>query len=602
VFGVVHPLLLWGAAAVAVPVLIHLLLRQRPRPRPWAAMRWLLAALQRAQRRYKLTNLLLLLLRCLAVLLAALAVARPSLAGLGQGGQLVLVVDCTASMGGRGGDPGPLAGAKAQLAKADLPARVVVVAVAERVRVVADGGLDEALAALERLAAEPIPGGLDRAAAADGAAALLAACPASADVVLVSDFQQDDGDLLAALLSPRVRSLTRWATGMPTSNALVAGIDSLPDPEPGLPGELLLQVVGGDTGVVRLAVDGGPAAPAGEGRRVSLPPLDAGEHRLTVELSDNGLVYDNRLELPLTVRGPVPTLIVEDHPDYLGAALLADAQHFEAPRDHLVRPAQLAQATLPARGLVALRARSGDGQRLAGWVQEGGVLWAPLAVLRDEPGLAALVAGITAAGDGGEPRPYRSGDADLDEILAAAKPAAKVPGFALPVGAETLLASGDAPVAVALPAGRGWLAVELMDLAGDQALAARGTTPLWVRRVARRLLSRPLAPRLWEAGAEAPAAAVLRRAGLVHRLAKGDPLLLPPGAWQAEDGPTVVILPNRSEGRLDKRAPPAASGDLASVLPRRAGADWGLPLLVALLVVLLVESALAAWAGRAYGR
>ena len=67
-FAAIHPLLLWGTAAVMVPVLIHLLLRQRPRPRPWAAMRWLQAAMQRAQRRYKLTNLLLLLLRCLIIL------------------------------------------------------------------------------------------------------------------------------------------------------------------------------------------------------------------------------------------------------------------------------------------------------------------------------------------------------------------------------------------------------------------------------------------------------------------------------------------------------------------------------------------------------
>jgi len=236
VFGVVHPLLLWGTAAVAVPVLIHLLLRQRPRPRPWAAMQWLLAAIQSAQRRYKLTNFLLLLLRCLAVLLAALAVSRPNLAGLGQGGQLVVVIDCTASMGERGGDPGPLANAKAQLAKADLPAHVVVVTVAERVRVIANGTRDEAQAAIERLAAEPIPGGLNRAASADGADVLLVACPASADVLLASDFQQDDADLLVALLTPKVRSVTRWAIGTAVANTVIAGIDTLPDPQPGQPG------------------------------------------------------------------------------------------------------------------------------------------------------------------------------------------------------------------------------------------------------------------------------------------------------------------------------------------------------------------------------
>lgn len=602
-FGVLHPLLLWGTAAVAVPVLIHLLLRQRPRPRPWAAMQWLLAALQRAQRRYKLTNLLLLLLRCLAVLLAALAVARPNLAGLGQGGQLVVVLDATASMGERGSDPGPLARAKAELAQAELPARVVVVTVSERLRVVSEGTPDEARSALEQLAAEPLPGGLDRAASASHAESLLAVCSGDSDVLLISDFQQDDGELLVALLKPKVRSVNRWVIAAANANALVTGIESLPDPQPGHPGELLLRVLGGDsTSPVRLAVDGGPMSPAGQGRQVSLPPLEVGEHRLAIELSDAGLTYDNRLELPLRVRGPVPTLLVQEHPDYLGAALLADSQHFEVPKERVLRPAQLAQSAPPERGLVALRSRSGDGSRLAAWVRNGGVLWAPLSVLRDEPGLTALVEGLAPNGESSDPLPYRSGDAELDAILLAAKPAANVPLFALPSGAETLLASGNAPVAVALAVGRGWLVVELIDLASDQALAARGTTPLWVRRVARRLLARPLAPRLWEAGSPAPEAAVLRRAGLVHRLVAGEPLLLPPGAWQGEDGTFVVILPSRSEGRLDKRPPPTATTSLAAALPRRAGADWALPLLLGVLLVLLTEGALAAWAGRAYGR
>lgn len=565
-------------------------------------MQWLLAAIQRAQRRYKLTNFLLLLLRCLAVLLAALAVSRPNLAGLGQGGQLVLVIDCTASMGERGGDPGPLASAKAQLAQANLPAKVVVVTVAERVRVVANGSLTEARSAIERLAAEPIPGGLNRAAAADGADDLLVACPATADVLLASDFQQDDADLLVALLTPKVRSVTRWAIGSAVANTVIAGIDTLPDPQPGQPGELLLRLAGGDSGPVRLAVDGGPVAPAGEGRRVLVPPLDAGDHRLVIDISDTGLTYDNRLELPIAVRGPVPTMIVQDHADYLGAALLADVQHFNAQTKDVIRPAMLAQSNPPERGLIALRTRSGDGQRLANWVIKGGVLWAPLSVLREEPGLDALVSGITALGDTLEALPYRSGDAELDNVLATAKPTVAVPHLQFPENAETLLASGQAPVVVALPAGLGWVVVEAIDLANDQALTARGTTPLWVRRTARRLLARLQAPRLWEAGSESPEAVVLRRAGLVHHLAKGDALLLPPGAWHCEDGATVVIVPNRSEGRLDKRPPSAAAADLVSSLPRRAGADWSMPLLIALLAILLIEGALAAWAGRAYGR
>src|SRR5580700_10088642 len=117
-------------------------------------MRWLLAAAQAAQRRYRLTNLLLLLLRCLIVLLLALAIARPTVAGIGGGERLVLIIDRTASMGARGNDPGPLAIAKASLSKAELGYRtVVVVAVSDKVEALASSSPSEALAAIARLEA-----------------------------------------------------------------------------------------------------------------------------------------------------------------------------------------------------------------------------------------------------------------------------------------------------------------------------------------------------------------------------------------------------------------------------------------------------------------
>ena len=212
-FSALHPLLLWGVAAVAAPILIHLLLRQRPRPRAWAAMRWLAAALREAQRRYRLTNLLLLLLRCLVVALAALAVARPNLAGLGSGGRLVLVVDTTASMGGRGDDLGPLAAAKTALAEARLADRIAVVAVSDRARLIAEGSAVEARDAVGRLEAEPLPGGVDRAADAEAGADLMATLTPDSDVVVISDFAQDDGALLDQALVDRCRSHARWQVG-----------------------------------------------------------------------------------------------------------------------------------------------------------------------------------------------------------------------------------------------------------------------------------------------------------------------------------------------------------------------------------------------------
>ncbi len=74
-----NPWLLLGLLGVAVPILIHLLNRFRFRQTDWAAMALLRKALQVRSRRIQLEDLLLLILRCLALLLLALALARPTL-------------------------------------------------------------------------------------------------------------------------------------------------------------------------------------------------------------------------------------------------------------------------------------------------------------------------------------------------------------------------------------------------------------------------------------------------------------------------------------------------------------------------------------------
>lgn len=79
--GFLNPFLLWGAALFAVPLIIHLLNRRRYQKIPWAAMSFLLGAHKRNRRRVRMENLLLLLARCLAVILLALAIARPYLFG-----------------------------------------------------------------------------------------------------------------------------------------------------------------------------------------------------------------------------------------------------------------------------------------------------------------------------------------------------------------------------------------------------------------------------------------------------------------------------------------------------------------------------------------
>ncbi|NNM84833.1 MAG: hypothetical protein HKL96_03630 [Phycisphaerales bacterium] len=65
-----------GAGALSIPIVIHLLNRRRFRIQRWAAMEFLLAAHRRNARRLKFQRWLLLLLRCLALLLLAAAVAQ----------------------------------------------------------------------------------------------------------------------------------------------------------------------------------------------------------------------------------------------------------------------------------------------------------------------------------------------------------------------------------------------------------------------------------------------------------------------------------------------------------------------------------------------
>ncbi len=615
-----HPLLLWGLGAVAVPILIHLLLRQRPRPRPWAAMRWLLAAAQAAQRRYRLTNLLLLLLRCLILALIALALTRPGLAGFGGGDRLVVVLDLSASMGARGDDPGPLAQAKAAFAQAQPHwRRVTVVAVAgATVNVLAEGDTAAARRAISAAEAGELPGGFDDAAQSGAVDALLAAVGDGADAVLVSDFQQDDGARIVAALQPRCRQVARWAVGRPAGNALVTGVVHLGDLVPGQPGELVVAVAGTPSGAT-LAIDDGPAlaaqttvsatASASGSLRVLLPPLAAGAHRLRLRLEDRGLAYDNVLDLPVQVRGAVPALTIDDRVGWLDAAWRAAGTELESIR---VSPTAAA-ASLPGRRLVALRRPIADGAALADWVRAGGVLWAPLPVLQNDPALRGLVAGIS-VGDAvtggalttGAGEPGRSDDQeDLDAGLRLVA-IDRLPRLGVAPGSEVLLRAGREPAVLAFAVGNGQVVLEAVDLGEVANFAAIPTLPLWAVRSARRISALSDRTRLLTAGRPAGLDGTLSRGAASVRLGKGATILAAPGAWQLDTGDgrprPVVVLPSPEEGRADRAAPAGVATTLDAALPVRTGTDLALPLLIAALLVALGEGLLAAWAGRAYGR
>ena len=105
--NVLNSAMMWGtlaAAGISVAVLIHLLYRKHRREVPWAAMELLNRALVTRSGQVKLEDLLVLLLRCLAILLIAAALLRPVLTGSASWvGErrvgVVIALDASYSMG-----------------------------------------------------------------------------------------------------------------------------------------------------------------------------------------------------------------------------------------------------------------------------------------------------------------------------------------------------------------------------------------------------------------------------------------------------------------------------------------------------------------------
>ncbi len=105
-----NQIMLLGLAGIGVPILIHLLNRYRYREVDWGAMELLRRAMVVRSRRVRIEDLILLILRCLAVALLALAMARPTIGAAGAqffGGQsrvgVVIALDASYSMGHRPG-------------------------------------------------------------------------------------------------------------------------------------------------------------------------------------------------------------------------------------------------------------------------------------------------------------------------------------------------------------------------------------------------------------------------------------------------------------------------------------------------------------------
>ena len=104
--GALAPAFLAGLAAIAIPVLVHLIHRERKETVAFPSLMFLRKVPYRSVRRQKIRHLLLLALRCLAIIIVVSAFARPFLrggvaasAGAADGRDVVVLLDRSYSMG-----------------------------------------------------------------------------------------------------------------------------------------------------------------------------------------------------------------------------------------------------------------------------------------------------------------------------------------------------------------------------------------------------------------------------------------------------------------------------------------------------------------------
>ena len=155
--------LAFGAFAFTIPLIIHLFFRSRFRKVEWGAMHLLENVVRVNRRRMRLTNLLLLLLRCAIPVLLAFCLARPVITGFqalaGDAPKtLVIALDDTRSMSATPpGGESRLERSKRELREVldDLTRRdeVILVRASRLGAVPATMGTAEAAAALRKITA-----------------------------------------------------------------------------------------------------------------------------------------------------------------------------------------------------------------------------------------------------------------------------------------------------------------------------------------------------------------------------------------------------------------------------------------------------------------
>ena len=367
------PLLQMGIAAVSLPIIIHLLNRRKYRERSWAAMRFLLAAIRKNQRRIRVEQWLLLAVRTLLILCVVSAMAKPFLESLGalpllpgQRTHRVIVIDGSLSMSYTPAETNRFDQAKALAAQLVRDARrgdalsVVLLADPPRIIVGEAAPSSNQSEILKEINQVNLPHGLaDLTAGFEAIDRVLAVSTIPRkEVVILTDLQAntwrkpgaataDDG-LKRAVAKLEARSAQSIVIDLGTTGGENRGISDFRINQPVVTvgqSELVASAVVHNYGStsstscrVRLLIDGqlGPEQvvdiASGADATVNFRPTinTPGEHLLEVRLDDDPLPLDNHRWLALPVRDALSVLLVDGHfksepfaseTDYLSQAL-----------------------------------------------------------------------------------------------------------------------------------------------------------------------------------------------------------------------------------------------------------------------------------------
>ena len=400
--GFANAPLLYALAAAGVPVVIHLLNRRKYREVPWAAMRFLLAAIRKNRRRLRVEQWLLLAIRTLVILLVVSAMAKPFLESFGAiiadaRTHKVIVLDGSLSMGYKSSESSRFDQAKAvagQLVKDSRPGDAVSVILMGSPPRVVIGDPSRNLGEVRKEIAElaQTDGGTDLFATFEKVCDVLEVLPKDQkEVVFLTDLQAASWRPPVEAAEAMKKILARFEARRPRSVVIDLGKSG---GENRAVTELRLEVpivTVGTTALIRATIrnfgatraDGVRARVTADGRLGPEEPVDLvqnenvpivfrqqfstpGDHVVEVSIDDDPLERDNRRWLVVPVRESLNVLLVDGHfksqpyqaeTDYLAQALAPGEESPGQPRPikvEVVAESQLSRRDLAPYDVVTL--------------------------------------------------------------------------------------------------------------------------------------------------------------------------------------------------------------------------------------------------------